>query len=420
MKKKCPYQLLLGIFIYILATIFLIYEMALQVSPSIITHDLMRDFQVHAKSLGIIASCYFYSYTLMQIPVGLLYDRYGPRLLISGAAFICGVGAFFFGATSQVYFAAFGRFFMGIGSAFAFVGVLVVATRWFPPYYFAFLVGIAQFLAALGALGGELPLAFLVNRFGWREMMMFAGVIGLIIAGISALFIRNTPSSKVLFTKPSHHLKRELKKIFHFSQTWWILLYAFSNWGPVTIFAALWGVPYLMLKYGISNTQAALGCAMIWIGIGIMSPLLGWLSDKMGRRKILLTLCGVLGCISSFIALYFPNLPFRVALIFFFLMGVASSGQILTFALVKDHHSHRQIGTAIGLNNMAVVMGGALLQPFVGYLLDRFWSGKLEGGLPLYSIGDYHIGLSIVPLCFFIGTLVSRFFIQETYCRSRS
>ena len=241
MSERTKFQWTLGFFIYVLAAIFLIYEMALQVSPSIMTDQLMVAYSINAKSLGIMASFYFYSYTLMQIPVGLLFDRYGPRLLISGAAMICAAGALFFGLTGNIYLAAIGRFFMGIGSAFAFVGVLVVATRWFPPYYFAFLVGIAQLLAAFGALGGELPLAALVNEFGWRTVMVLSGLIGVIIALFCAMIIRNHPSSDIQIEEHDHHLWKDLKEILHSSQTWWIALYAFSNWGPNRCFCCFMG-----------------------------------------------------------------------------------------------------------------------------------------------------------------------------------
>lgn len=98
---------------------------------------------------------------------------------------------------------------------------------------------------------------------------------------------------------------------------------------------------------------------------------------------------------------------------------MAAAGQILTFALVKDNNRHSRIATAIGLNNMAVVIGGALFQPFVGYILDIFWNGQTERGIPIYSIENYHIGLIVVPICFAIGAIVSLFFIRETYCRAQ-
>jgi len=409
----------LGIFIYCLVALFLLFEMALQVSPSVMTSHLMHQFNIGAATLGIMSSFYFYSYTLMQIPVGLLYDRYSARVLITLAAFICSVGAFFFAFTKHVAWAAFGRFLMGGGSAFAFVGVLIVAARWFPPRHFAFLVGIAQFLAAIGALSGELPLAWLLQHVNWRVSIVLLGMIGLFLTTFCFMIVRDNPYNMRHVPK-RHDLKKELKEIVRSSQTWWIALYAFCGWGPIAVFAALWGVPYLKVRFDITTAHAALAMACVWIGVGGMSPILGWFSDRLGRRCLLLKVCSLIGLISSGILLYFPGISFGLIFPLLLGIGIASSGQILSFAFVKDNNRPTTTGTAVGLNNMAVVAGGALFQPLVGGVLHFLWNGNMDSsGIPLYSVENYHVGLFVVPLCFLVGLIVSLFFIKETYCHPK-
>ncbi|MCB1110418.1 MAG: MFS transporter [Chlamydiia bacterium] len=412
-------QRVLGIFIYTLVSLFLLFEMALQVSPSVMTQSLMYDFTIGAATLGVVVSFYYYSYTLMQIPVGLLYDRFSARWLITIAVFICSAGAFFFAFTHHLVWAAWGRFLMGIGSAFAFVGVLIVAARWFPPRHFAFLVGIAQFLAAIGALCGELPIAWLLDRVIWRVVMVLFGLIGLLLTVLCFMIVRDNPYDERHIPK-RHDLFRELREIVRSSQTWWIAVYAFCGWGPMAVFAALWGVPYLRVRFDVPTTSAALAMALVWIGVGGMSPLLGWFSDKLGRRCLLLRLTSFIGLLCSLTLFYLPGITFVMAFPLLLGIGIASSGQILSFALVKDNNRPTVTGTAIGLNNMAVVAGGALFQPLVGFLLHIFWSGSSDFyGVPIYTVGNYHIGLTVVPACFFIGLIVSSFFIKETYCRSK-
>lgn len=407
--------------IYILAALFLFYEMALQVSPSVMTNDLMKSFGVGAQGLGIMAAFYFYSYTIMQLPAGLLFDRYGPRKLICLASIVCALGAFFFAMTHSAVYASLGRFLMGFGSSFAFIGVLTVAARFFRPFLFAFLVGIAQFLAAFGAMGGELPLAYFVNHFGWKEVMVFLGVIGLVIGLVSFFVIRDFKSKD---QQLHHHENKQpifasIAGILKSSQNAFIAIYAFALWAPVAIFAALWGIPYLMERYGISNTRAAFACGMIWLGIAITSPFIGWLSDYLGKRKGLLVFCASLGFLSTCIFLYVPEISFTLCLLLLFLFGVASSGQILSFALVKDNNRPSDMSAAVGFNNMAVVIGGALFQPLVGILLGIFWDGKMRGSIPIYSIQNFHISLSLVPICFFIGTIAALFLIKETNCKPK-
>lgn len=405
-----------GIFYYILAVAFLCYEMALQVSPSIMTQQLMRDFSIGASVLGVMASCYFFSYALMQIPAGMLFDRFSPQMLLSLSLLVCSIGSYFFGGTETVFFAGVGRFLMGIGSAFAFIGVLVISTQWFEKKYFAFLVGIAQLLAALGALGGELPLAYLVNAFGWREVIIALFYIGIALMFLIAIFVKGHPDHNAKRHAVVSHFFSDLKNIFKMGQTWWIALYAFAGWAPIAVFAALWGVPFLMHKYGVTNTQAAASTAMVWIGIGVVAPIIGYLSDVMKRRMILMRTCSLAGLIATLLLLYLNELPFEMTFLLLFIMGCASAGQILSFALVTDINNPQVVGTAIGFNNMAVVVGGALFQPMAGYILGLFWDGLVVNELPVYSIRSYQIALSIVPICYALGVLSSIFFIKETYC----
>jgi len=302
--------------IYAFAALFLLYEMGLQVSPSVMTHQLMRDLHTDAAGLGLIAGLYFYSYTFMQIPSGLLFDRYSTRWILTFAIVICALGAFFFGSTHTLYFASLGRFLMGIGSAFAFVGVLTVAARWFEPQYFAFLVGIAQCLAALGAIGGELPFDYLVHAIGWRASILWLASGGVLLAVLAVLIVKHKAAKQTL----SMHLGvwKSLQLLVRNEQTWWVALYAFCSWAPITAFAAFWGVPYLMVLYDIGSHQAALAVTMVWLGLGITSPILGLCSDWLGRRCLLLSFCSLLGCFSTSAILFLPGIDFPVMLVFLF------------------------------------------------------------------------------------------------------
>lgn len=408
-----------AIIVYSLAAAFLCYEMALQVSPSVMTAQLMRDLSVDAAGLGIISGFYFYSYTLMQIPAGLLFDRFSTRWLTTISLLVCAAGATFFGMADSVMYASLGRFFMGLGSAFAFIGVLVVATRWFPLKYFAFLVGIAQFLAAMGAMGGEAPLASAVNKFGWRPTITWLAFAGGLLAMCILFIVHHKPEGTQHSSQKSkdYGIMPSIQSVLGNLQTWWLALYAFACWAPITAFASLWGVPYLMARYNVSNTLASEAMAMVWIGLGIASPIIGWYSDQLGRRRSLLNFCALVGVIASVILLYVPTIPFALTFVLLFAFGVATAGQILSFAVVRDINRPEVTATAIGVNNMAVVAGGALFQPLVGYLLRLNWTGEMFNNAPVYSVDNYTIALLVVPVCFFLSYISGQFLIRETYCK---
>jgi MFS family permease len=417
MSKKEFYR---AIFMYLIASLFLIYEMSIQVSPSVMTYDLMKDFRVDAAVLGLMVSAYFYSYALMQIPAGILYDHFGPRTLLTLAALMCSVGTLFFAGTETVFWAAFGRFLMGIGSAFAFVGVLVIAARWFDGYYFAFLVGLTQLLAVLGAICGAAPLAKGVDLFGWRGMMYLLAVLGVLLAGLALLILKDKPDHLHMdFLKPEKHLLLHLKQVVGQWQTWALAVYAFSAWGPVIVFAALWGVPYLMERYGITNVTASFATMLMLLGGGLFSPFIGYISNRMRRRKPLLWVGSALGCITSLVMLLIPEIPFWGVSLLLFLMGVGTSFHTLTFALVQDNNKPSVAATGMGFNNMAVVIGGAVLQPLVGYILTHAWSGKILDGVAVYTVSDYESALFIIPVIYLVGLLFSLAFIKESYCKSK-
>ncbi len=407
---------LLAYWMFFLVAVFLLFQMALQVSPSVMAINLMQDLNIGPEQLGLLSGFFFYSYTLMQIPSGLLYDRFSAKIIIALSCLICAVGALIFAFTDQMQIACIGRLLLGFGSSFSFVGALVVAARWFSPSLFALLAGITQLIAGFGALGGAYPLAKAVDAFGWRESVSFLGFFGLGLSILCFVCIKNYPKGEEI-----HHESNKLgvlesvKLLIRESQNLYGAIYSFCTWGPVLIFAGLWGIPFFMTKYQITNAEAALFISWIWIGVAISSPLLGYLSDLIKRRKIVLVVSSLVGIVSSLIIIYGPNLPGFVLSLLLFFFGLACAAQILAFALIKENNRRSVIATGMGLNNMAVVMGGAVFQPLVGYLMSQTGSfGK--GSYPLYA---YTFSLGLVPICFFVAFLVACFLIKETYTKAK-
>ncbi|ODN42690.1 MFS transporter [Piscirickettsia litoralis] len=422
-KRTLNLTLIKPYLFFILAASFLLYEMAVQVSTSVITKELMSAFAINATGVGLLSSFYYYSYAAMQIPAGLAFDRLNARILITISLGICAIGTLLFSLTDSFTLAALGRFFTGFGSAFAFIAMLFIAAQWFPTRYFGLIAGIGQFLAAIGALAGQGPLAAIVSNIGWREALKGLGIIGIILAVIILLILKdkrhhhNQPSIKSKHnsnnTKSRLSIKNQLSLLFKHPETFKIALYSFAAWAPITIFASLWGVPFLHAHYNISTNNAANLSSMIWLGIAIGSPLIGYWSDKIRQRKPLLLFSAVLGIISSIVVLYSPTLPLIFLYVLMFIFGVGAAGQSLSFAYIKDYQQDNILGTAIGFNNMAVVVSGALFQPLVGFIMSKLWDGKVAGNTPIYSSLNYQTALIIVPLMFIVAALTARFWLKE-------
>ncbi|HLD17441.1 MAG TPA: MFS transporter [Coxiellaceae bacterium] len=416
MKSKTSAK---SFFVFALVSLFLFYEMGVQVSPSVMTGDLMRDLHIDAIGLGLMSAFYFYTYTGMQIPAGMLLDKFGVRHIVATALVICALGAALFGVTHSMVGGSWARASMGFGSAFAFISVLAVADRWFDKKHFAILAGFAQLFAALGAMGGEIPVAYIVDHIGWRQTMWGLALISVLLAALVGAFMR----------EPDHQFKEEnrvcdkkisegLKIILKNPQTWTVGLYAFLNWAPMSLFASLWGVPFLTTAYHMSNGEAATFVSLMWVGIGLASPLIGFWSDAIRRRILLLRVTTFLGLLAASSIVYW-HLSLWVLGVLLFLQGAACSGQVLSFAVVKDNATHNAKATAIAVNNMAVVAAGIVFQPLVGFLLHHHSDVSLASDHPIYGAADYRYALMVLPVVYCLGLLVSLFFIRETFCHER-
>ena len=399
-----------GCIYYLLAATFLLYEMSVQSSPSIMALSIMGQLHIHAGVFGTAMGAYFLSYALMQIPGGLLFDRFSSKTLLIFATLMCAVGSLVLAYSAHIIPMAAARFVTGLGSAFAFVGVLVIADKWFSAQHFPLLVGLAQLLAALGAMVGEMPLAYWVHHFGWSTTCLILAFLGLLLmVGIAAIL----PTEKTTARKKRTSVSQSLQAILKNSQTYWVALYAFAIWSPITLFAELWGVPYLSARYPISNIDAAFAISLIWIGLAVTSPCLGWYAQKLQQRKLLLQLCAWVGLLCTSLMLCVPKLTFPWVMALLPGIGIAAAGQILTFSLVKDNNTAGNLAAAIGFNNMAVVVGGAIFQPAVGFLLE--WHARQHSlhGIIHETNADYSFALSVMILLYLIAGLCSYFLINE-------
>ncbi|MCW5589189.1 MAG: MFS transporter [Legionellales bacterium] len=399
---------------WLTAALFYFYECLLQVSPSVMGQNLMRDFHIHAEGLGYLASIYFYAYALMQIPVGMLLDRFGPRRLLGVAALLCGLGCLIFSLASHIASAACGRLLIGIGSSFAAIGCLKIAAIWFPVNRFAIVAGLTVMLGMLGATGGQAPLAFLVDTCGWRETMIVLGIIGSVIAVVLFSVVRDasTPSLK----KPHDSLWKNLHTVIKNQHIRLATVYTGLVFAPTPALAALWGVPFLTTCYHFTRPIAAGYISLIYLGAAIGSPLWSLFSNLLGRRRLPLVIGASVSFVNALMIIYLTASPALLGLNLF-LFGFSSSSFLLVFAIVRELSTAKSAATALGFANMSTMLGTAILQAVIGYVLDSYWQGTLHHHVRIYSLHDYQFALSIIPICFGLSFFLLPF-IRETFCQS--
>lgn len=404
--------------IWTIAAGFFFYKYLIQVSPSVMTTDLMKAFDVNAAGLGNLSAFYFYAYLIMQIPVGVMLDRYSPKVITSCAIFVCSFSTLIFSQTHNFWLACASRALMGAGAAFAAVSCFKLASQWFPPKRFALVSGMFMAAAMLGAVGGQMPLSLLVQDVGWRAALQIISLMGVILGIIYFLFVKDKP------LKPSHtemansKISHTLMCILKNKQTWFLSLYSGLAFAPVSVFGGLWGVPFLEKAYGLSRANAALAISCIFIGFAVGAPFWGWMSDYMGRRKPILSFGTFLALVCLSMAIYIPHQSLSVLMVLLFLFGFGASGFFTSFAMIREVFAIGLAATVLGIMNTFDSVCEALYEPLVGAFLDWSWTGELVNGVRVFSIPGYHLSLMILPASLILA-LITLFFIEETWCQTK-
>ena len=320
------------------AALFFFYAWVLRVAPSVMVEELMRDFAVGAAVLGNLSAAYFYGYAGMQIPVGVLLDRFGPRRLVAVAALLCAGGCVLFATGTTLAAVTAGRFLIGASAAFSLVGAMCIAGQWFSPSRFALSSGLAMAAGMAGGVLGQAPLRLAVEATDWRTTMLLLAVGGVALSLAAWAFIRDRWRGSGGIA----NVLSGLRIVASHPQTWLIALPGLGTAAPLLGFAGLWGVPFLETAYGLPRTHAATLTSLVIAGFGVGAPVLGWLSDRIGRRKppVLVGLALQIATLSALI--YVPDLPVFAIGALCFLTGVFGSSQIVCFALAKENSPRRR------------------------------------------------------------------------------
>lgn len=394
-----------GWIIWSCAVLFYFYEFMIQVSPGVMSKDLMKTFDISALSLGNLSAYYFYSYASMQLVVGLALDRIGPRKLITLSSLVCALGCFLFGSADTLQQAEISRLIIGIGSACAVVSAFKLATQWFDKKVFGVVTGLTVAVGMMGAVFGEVPLAWLVESIGWRHVMSVFAIAGIVISVLVYSVIRDTPNQKEIKT-PKTNLISSLTHVLSCKQTWLTAVYGGLMFAPTTALGSLWGVSWMSNYYGFERAEAAHIMSFLFFGWAAGSPLSGVLTTYFGRCKTTM-LYGSLSTFCILMALIFYHTWSAYTLMaLWFLFGVSSSGFLPFMTIIRGLHPHKDTGVAMGFGNAMNMIGGALLQPFIGFILDYTWGGEMSDGIRVYSPHSYQLSLMIIPALILISIYV--------------
>ncbi len=421
--EENKYRSMTGWFVWIIAALFYSYEFFIRISPAAMVSHLMKSFAVDAATLGTISALYYYAYAAMQIPVGILFDRYGVQKLLTVAALMVTIGSILFATTNNLLLAEIGRVIMGAGSAFSFVGCIKLAVNWFALRRLAIIVGLTNFMGVFGATFAEAPLSYAVDQIGWRQAMLWVGIAGAFIALLISLIVKDKPRSRDKQKRAEEIAYDELHKqkmfeglklILKSKQAWLVSIFGCLMVAPISAFAELWANPFLVSYEHLRQVEAAGLSTFIYIGISIGGPMLGWISGDIGRRKPIM----FIGAIGAFLCLMVILLiPIKSRFVLgdlLFMFGFFSSSMLLIFAMNTEGNPKWAAGVAIGFTNMLVMLGGTIFQPLIGLFLDIESKTNMVTNMSVVPSSAYQKALFILPVCQ-IAAFILLFFIKETF-----
>lgn len=407
--------------------LFYCYNYFLRVSPSVMQNELSQAFHITAYQFGTLAAFYYYAYTPMQLPAGMIYDKFGVRFVLCVACLLAVSGLSVFISAENFMMAGVGRLMIGLGTAFAYIGTLKLASIWLPPTRFATVAGLTT---SIGMISGALSQKYLtkvLEHIDYHQALHTALIAGVVLSAIIILLVRNRPKvaavndSEMQAPMNVSQLVSAMRIIFTNPQMWLIGIIGCLLYLPSSVFLDLWGIPYLKSVYHLSAEDAVSISGNTFYGWIISGPIIGMLSDKIKRRRLPLTFSGFFAALLLCVVFYIPGgVDASWLRTIFFMIGFCCGAHPLCFALGKENNPIQISGTSVAVTNMLIMMGGVIFQPVVGKLLDLHTTSPLgPNGLPIYAAADYTFALSVVPLGVALGIFLS-IFLKETKCESQA
>ena len=390
-----------GVSIWSIAQVFVFFQFFIQLSAGVMVDDLMRDFQMSALGAGILTSAYYYAYVTLQTPAGIMMDRYGPRRLLSIGSCVLLVGCLLFASAQQLWLAFVARFVMGLGAAFAFVGIMYLVDKWFPRRHFALMAGLTELMGMVGTITGMLWLASVVKAIGWRHSMFYCAAFLAVMTVLIVTVIRDMPANRIPMRakRAKRKILPGLRVLMRMRSAWWNGAYCGLAFTVITVFGALWSVPFLEIAYHKTLLQATLYTCLIFMGIGLFSPVMGIIDNRIQHRRFLMSGCALVSFALMLLIIFWISMPSWCLALIMFSLGMFTSAYVLTFAVANEIAALRIRSASIGFVNTWCVGLAPLLQPLIGLVLVLLAHRDHQFDTSHYTTGEYQLALMILPVC---------------------
>ena len=386
-------------FAWIAATAFYAFQYVLRVSPGIMMEDIRLKFEVDASQFGIFSGAYYLGYAIVHLPIGILLDRIGPRVIISSSILLAVLGIMPLIYSNNWIMAVIGRFLLGAGSSTAILGVFKVIRMNFPAHKFATILGISVTLGVLGAIYGGRPIHNYIANHGWLTVLNGLSCVGV---GLAVVVFFTVPNYKIVEKKHKGNIFQDLKYAFSTRFVVATSVLGALMIGPLEGFADVWGTSFLVHSYQLDQATASLLPSLIFLGMCVGSPLLAYLGEKTNKFQEIINICA-LGMAILFCLLLVLKLELLLLNLVFLAIGVMCAYQVLVIHLNSLRVSAEHAGVVTAFTNMVIMSFGYIFHFGIGKLMTLFWEGHCINGIASYSSITFTKGLSIIPIALLIA-----------------
>lgn len=397
------------------AAIFYFYEFFARVAPGVIKEDLISTTGATEGAFGLAMGMYFLAYAPAQLFVGRLLDRFGTRVVVAPAAATVALGCLLFASSDHLWVMGAGRALQGLGSAFAFLGVVYLAMVWFPPRRHGIVPGLTVAAGTLGASMAQYPLAYAAETFGWRAPVFVCVFAGLGIAVMLWFVLPKRPLWFVALMKEDgfnpnapEPIMTSLFNLAKNTQLWLISLAAAGLYLPISVIGDLWGVTFLNIERSISTNEATLITTMVFIGFSIGGVTFGYLADRFKMRKVFFVGSAIASTTIAIVLLGTNALSTWLVTMLLGLLGFTTGGQCLAFVMAADTAARQSRGLQLAFVNFVVMMLPVAAQPGVGFLAQEGVAATAQP-TPLQELRGFGLVVALIV----VGTVIS-FFVKET------
>ncbi|MFN7662234.1 MAG: MFS transporter [Alphaproteobacteria bacterium] len=384
--------------------LFFSYQFILRVSPNVMTNEILSYFQINATHFGILTSLYYLGYSLMQIPIGILLDQYGPKYVSAVCVLLCIVGAVLFSLSNYWPLALLSRFLIGVGSSGAFISSTKVVRSWAPEKYFSLFMSATITVGLLSAHQGGALTSYLMEIVGWHKAVLYLGLAGLALFFFILTSVKNNPKKeKAEMGSLDKVFLNKLMKNLVDQKILWIGLWGAFLTGPLYVVADVWGISYMTSVFGWKKDQANHASSIIFFGMACGGPVIAAISDKLHHHRKGMIAVLAFGMAFILIAEMIFKPCYAIVLSLNFVLGALCSYQILVFSLVVLNTPSHLSGVTFGVVNTINMLSGFVYLPLVGRVLDYCWDGAYQNGIPLYSPSAYQAGISVIVIGLLLG-----------------